>query len=76
MAVTLSVLIFGAQDTTASALSRVIYLLSRRENQALQARIRKEILPLRDVLEGDNLRYEDVENLTLLDAILKETLRL
>ena len=76
MAVTLSVLIFGAQDTTASALSRVIYLLSRRENQALQARIRKEILPLRDVLEGDNLRYEDVENLPLLDAILKETLRL
>lgn len=70
-----SVLIFGAQDTTSSALSRVLYMLSVHSNW--QDSLREEIMEALDNLEADGrLDYEDVVTLPLLDAVLKETLRL
>ncbi|KDQ26140.1 hypothetical protein PLEOSDRAFT_1113674 [Pleurotus ostreatus PC15] len=71
----MTVLIFGAQDTTSSALSRVLYMLSVHPNW--QDDLRGEILEALDTSDSDGrLRYEDVVKLPLLDAVLKETLRL
>ncbi|KAG6856810.1 hypothetical protein H0H87_000509 [Tephrocybe sp. NHM501043] len=75
----MTVLIFGAQDTTSSALSRILYLLSTRPG--IQANLRDEIRArLRQQrAEGDlseHLSYDDIMALPLLDAVIKETLRL
>ncbi|KAH8111360.1 cytochrome P450 [Phellopilus nigrolimitatus] len=72
----MNVLIFGAQDTTASALSRIMYLLSRPEHAALQTRLRDEALRAYTDNGGNNLEYDDLSDLPVLDAVLKETLRL
>lgn len=74
-----SVLIFGAQDTTSSALSRILHLLATRPD--IQDQLREEI---QTALRGGNednelhgrLGYDEVTALPLLDAVLKETLRL
>ncbi|THH10431.1 hypothetical protein EW145_g1337 [Phellinidium pouzarii] len=71
-----NVLIFGAQDTTASALSRMIYLLSRPENAALQGRLRDEISCAYETKGGNELDYDELSKMLLLDAVIKETLRL
>ncbi|KAG6898697.1 hypothetical protein C0993_005050 [Termitomyces sp. T159_Od127] len=75
----MTVLIFGAQDTTSSALSRILYLLSIHPD--IQERVRDEV---REKLrqqraEGDlsgRLDYDSVMALPILDAVIKETLRL
>ncbi|KAJ7026620.1 cytochrome P450 [Mycena alexandri] len=68
----LTVMVFGAQDTSSSALSRLIYQLSVRPD--IQDNIRKEIraagAPER------HLTIEEIFALPWLDAVLKETLRL
>lgn len=70
-------LIFGAQDTTSSALSRILYLLSRPENFHIQDRLREEILRAQAAEDEDiELDYDVLSNLPVLDAIVKETLRL
>lgn len=69
-------LIFGAQDTTSSALSRILYLLSRPENLHIQDRLREEILNAQAEDEDIELDYDVLSNLPFLDAIVKETLRL
>jgi len=67
------VLIFGAQDTTSSALSRILHLLS--VNPEVQSKLRDEIeLALKD--SDERLDYDTVMALPWLDAVLKETLRL
>ena len=71
-----SVLIFGAQDTTSSALSRVLHLLSLPEHFVLQNRLREEILHACENHFDNDLKYEDLNSLPVLDAVLKETLRL
>ncbi|KAG6890526.1 hypothetical protein C0995_007728 [Termitomyces sp. Mi166 len=75
----MTVLIFGAQDTTSSALSRILYLLSRHPD--VQERVRDEVRgKLRQQrAEGDlsgHLSYDDIMSLPILDAVIKETLRL
>ncbi|KAF4577459.1 cytochrome P450-dit2 [Pleurotus pulmonarius] len=71
----MTVLIFGAQDTTSSALSRILYMLSIHPNW--QDSLRKEILEALGSLDRDKrLTYEEIMALPLLDAVLKETLRL
>ena len=74
-----SVLIFGAQDTTSSALSRILYMLS--VHSEVQARARDEIklAIYTKRAEGDfsgRLGYDDIMSLRWLDAIIRETLRL
>ena len=67
------VLIFGAQDTTSSALSRILHLLS--VNPEIQSELRDEIeIALKD--SDGRLDYDTVMALPWLDAVLKETLRL
>ena len=69
------VLIFGAQDTTSSALSRILYLLSVRTD--IQDKVRDELqtaLQLKHA--GERLEYDEISELPWLDAVIKETLRL
>ena len=69
---TRSVLIFGATDTTSSALSRILYLLAKHPD--VQDRLRQEIRAAKETYGV--LTYDELESLPLLDAILRETLRL
>ncbi|KAJ8494947.1 hypothetical protein ONZ45_g13060 [Pleurotus djamor] len=70
----MTVLIFGAQDTTSSALSRTLYLLAT--HQDIQKRLRSEILAALHDNDDSRLSYDAMISLPLLDAVLKETLRL
>ncbi|KAF9011994.1 cytochrome P450 [Cyathus striatus] len=68
----MSALIFAAMDTTSTALSRVMYLLSSHEN--VQEKLRQEIKEAR-ANHGD-LGYDTLISLPYLDAVCRETLRL
>ena len=67
-----SALIFAAHDTTSGALTRTLHVLA--QNPDLQSRLRKEVSEAR-VKDGD-LEYEALMALPLLDAIVREVLRL
>ncbi|TFK20717.1 cytochrome P450 [Coprinopsis marcescibilis] len=64
--------VFAAMDTTSSALARILYLLS--ERQDVQDRLRKEIREAR--AQYGELDFDQLMNLPYLDAICRETLRL
>ncbi|KAL1747884.1 cytochrome P450 [Schizophyllum fasciatum] len=68
----MSVLIFGATDTTSSALSRIFSLLATHPD--VQDRVRQEIRVAKEA--HSSLTYDNLEELTLLDAVCRETLRL
>ncbi|KAG7440063.1 cytochrome P450 [Guyanagaster necrorhizus] len=71
----MTVLIFGAQDTTSSALSRILHLLSVRPD--IQDKIREELhTALQAKQSGGRLEYDEISELPWLDAVIKETLRL
>ena len=63
-------LTLAAMDTTTSALSRALQLLS--EHQDIQERLRVEVMQARD---GRDLQYDELVQLPLLDAVCRETLR-
>ncbi|KAG7087217.1 hypothetical protein E1B28_013198 [Marasmius oreades] len=67
----INVLVFAAMDTTSTALSRILYLLSIHSDA--QETLRKELIEARG--ESDP-SYEDIMALPFLDAICKETMRL
>lgn len=64
-------MLLAGHETTAIALSYLVYLLS--ENPAVAARLREEI---DTQLGGRAPRMEDLPNLRFLDAVIRETLRL
>ncbi|KAF9482522.1 cytochrome P450 [Pholiota conissans] len=66
-------LVFAAMDTTSTALSRTLDLLSN--NQDAQDALRTEITEARKANGGD-LDYDELVSLPYLDAICRETLRL
>ncbi|KAL1743131.1 cytochrome P450 [Schizophyllum fasciatum] len=68
----MSTLIFAAMDTTSSALSRILYLLA--QSPDVQERLRAEIRAAKK--EHGVLTYDELESLTYLDAVCRETLRL
>ncbi|KAJ3758339.1 cytochrome P450 [Lentinula raphanica] len=68
----MTVLIFGAQDTTSSALSRILYLLAK--NPDIQNKVREEITTA--FVDAERLEYEAISELPWLDSVIKETLRL
>ena len=59
-------------DTTSSAITRFLYLLST--HQDVQSKLRQEIVEARD--RYGNLDYDELLALPYLDAICRETLRL
>lgn len=68
------VLIFGAQDTTSSCLSRILHLLAMNTN--VQDKIRQEIQTACSDEEHKRLDFDTLSKLPWLDAVVKETLRL
>ncbi|KAF8908659.1 cytochrome P450 [Gymnopilus junonius] len=68
-----STLTFAATDTTSSALSRILFILSK--HQDAQEKLRREIQESRKEQNGD-LTYDQLVNLPYLDAVCRETLRL
>ncbi|KAJ7078782.1 cytochrome P450 [Mycena epipterygia] len=71
----MTVMIFGAQDTSSSALSRILHLLATRPD--IQHKIREEIRVVHAAdRPQERLTLEEISALPWLDAVLKETLRL
>jgi cytochrome P450 len=61
-------------DTTSSALSRILHLLSQHPD--VQDNLRHELLEARKERNGEYLSYDELIALPVLDAIVKESLRL
>ncbi|KIP09182.1 hypothetical protein PHLGIDRAFT_34578 [Phlebiopsis gigantea 11061_1 CR5-6] len=66
-------LLFAAVDTTSNSLSRILHILA--ECPDVQDRLRKEIRAAKDC-HGSELSYDQLNELKLLDAVCRETLRL
>ncbi|KAF9002258.1 cytochrome P450 [Cyathus striatus] len=68
----ISTLTFAAMDTTSNALSRILHLLS--VHPEVQDKLRKEVSQA--FAKHGDLGYDELESLSYLDAICRETLRL
>ncbi|KAL1702345.1 cytochrome P450 [Schizophyllum commune] len=68
----MSTLIFAAMDTTSSALARIMYMLAT--NQDVQDRLRAEIRAANQ--QYGTLSYDELEAMSYLDAVCRETLRM
>ncbi|EIM81571.1 cytochrome P450 [Stereum hirsutum FP-91666 SS1] len=68
----MSTLVFAAMDTTSSALSRILLLLSM--NPSVQDKLREELVAARKEAGGD-LDYDALHELPYLEAVCRETLR-
>ncbi len=60
----------AAVDTTSSALSLILHLLSQHPD--VQEKVREEILAAGD---GKDIAYDELVSLPYLDAVCRETLR-
>ncbi|TFK51292.1 cytochrome P450 [Heliocybe sulcata] len=67
----MTTLIFGAMDTTSSALARILYLLAL--NPGVQEKLREEV---RTAHASREFTYDDLDKLPYMEAIIRETLRL
>ncbi|KAH7878863.1 cytochrome P450 [Lentinula edodes] len=67
-------LLFAATDTTSSALSRLVSLLSKHPD--IQEKLRQEVTEARRNNNGEDLSYHEVNSLPYLDAVCRESLRL
>ena len=65
-------LIFAGTETTSSALSRILQLLSLRPD--VQDKLRDELKGACE--DGDELNYDKLVSLPYLEAVCRETLRL
>ncbi|EJC99710.1 cytochrome P450 [Fomitiporia mediterranea MF3/22] len=67
----MSTLIVAGHDTTASAVSRILHILS--QNQEAQSKLRDEVTAARR--EHGDLDYDQLMELPYLDAVVRETMR-
>lgn len=69
-------LLLGGRDTTAETLSWMLYMLSR--HPAVEHKVRQEIVGAfgSGLKASDRIATDELQNLTYLEAVLKETLRL
>lgn len=65
---------FAGLDTVASAFARLLQTLATHSH--IQEKLRKEIIDLVGENGWEQLTYDQLASLPLLDAVLKETLRL
>lgn len=71
----ITTLIFAAQDTTSSAVSRILHVLTA--HTETQSELRKAIRKARESLSSDEKwDYDTLMHIPLLDAVVRETLRL
>lgn len=69
-----STLTFAAMDTTSTALSRTLHLLS--QDQRVQGKLRSELLEAKERSGGEDLSFDELMGLEYLDAVVRETLRM
>ncbi|KAH8115657.1 cytochrome P450 [Phellopilus nigrolimitatus] len=69
----MSTFIFAGHDTTTSAISRTLDVLSHRPD--VQSRLREEVTAARKKRGGTDLDYDALMSLPYLDAVCRETLR-
>ncbi|KAI5123785.1 hypothetical protein M0805_009080 [Coniferiporia weirii] len=67
----MSTFIFAGQDTTSSAISRILHLLTL--NPDVQSKLREEVTAARK--EHGDLDYDTLQALPYLDAVCRETMR-
>ncbi|KAK6969689.1 cytochrome P450 [Favolaschia claudopus] len=68
-------IVHGGQETTSSSLARFLTIIA--ENQNLQKRLREELREAKaKKAAGEDLDYNDLEKLPLLDAVVREMLRI
>ena len=67
-------IVFAAMDTTSGVLAHILHMLA--EHQDVQDRLRQEIQDARRTNYGEELSYEQLSELPLLDAVCRETLRM
>ncbi|KAH9919306.1 cytochrome P450 [Fomitopsis serialis] len=67
----ISTLLFAATDTTSTALSRILHLLAQHPH--VQQKLRHELL---EANAADEVSYEELNKLPILDSVCRETLRL
>ncbi|KAJ3874013.1 cytochrome P450 [Lentinula edodes] len=70
----MSTFIFAAMDTTSSAMSRILHLLTL--HPEVQDKLRQEIITARKERQGGQSSYDELVGLPYLDAVCRETLRL
>ncbi|KAJ3992974.1 cytochrome P450 [Lentinula boryana] len=70
----MTTLLFAATDTTSSALSRLLSLLSK--HPEVQDKLRQEVTEARRNNNGEDLSYNEINSLPYLDAVCRESLRL
>ncbi|EUC57637.1 cytochrome P450 family protein [Rhizoctonia solani AG-3 Rhs1AP] len=68
-----NLLVFGGNDTTSSSLGQTFYLLAQHPD--VQDRLREEVREAHR-LYGRDLDYDQLNSLTFLDAVCRESLRL
>ena len=66
-------LVLAATDTTSTALTQIVQLLS--EKQEVQDKVRAEIVQAQEE-HGEDIPYDTLVNLPYLDALCREALRL
>ncbi|KAI0056945.1 cytochrome P450 [Artomyces pyxidatus] len=69
----MSTFMFGATDTTSTALSRILYVLAHRQD--VQDKLRQELNDAVENFGGEDLGYDELIELPYLDAVCRETLR-
>ena len=65
-------MLFAGTDTTSTVLTTILSLLAKRED--LQDKLRDELIEARRYY-GEEVPYDELSALPLLDAIIRETLR-
>ena len=60
-------------DTTSNALARTLHILS--DHESVQDKLREEVLGAYEE-HGPMISYDDLNKLSYLDAVCRETLRL
>ena len=65
-------MLFAGTDTTSTVLTTILSLLAKRED--LQDKLRDELVEARRYY-GEEVPYDELSALPLLDAIIRETLR-
>ena len=66
-------LVFAATDTTSNALCRILHVLA--EHPTAQEKLRAEIRAAKQ-LYGIDISFEQLNDLSYLDSVCRETLRL
>jgi hypothetical protein len=67
-------LIFAAMDPTSNAMTRILHLMAL--HPKVQEKLRQEIMDALELNGGRDFTWDELDSLTYLDAVCRETLRM